>query len=307
MIASFFSQSKPIHFVITSVVLLLIFVATKYVDSGVDLSALEFIKQSGLFGVCLFSLFVLDFFVSKNNLTKKNSYKLLLFVLFFALIPETLLHSRILVANLFILLAIRRIISIRSKKAVKKKLFDASFWISIATLFYFWSILFFGLVISALIVFVIVDLKNWIIPFIGIITVGILVLSYAVLTQQDFMSLFENFYQFNFDFSSLNSRDIIITATLLFALGLWSLFYYLKNLRSRTKNLRPSLTLIIIAAVIALLVIVFAPTKNGSEFIFLFAPLAIIITNYLEVISETWFKEFILWIFILTPIGLLML
>ena len=307
MIASFFSQSKPIHFVITSVVLLLIFVATKYVDSGVDLSALEFIKQSGLFGVCLFSLFVLDFFVSRNNLTKKNSYKLLLFVLFFALIPETLLHSRILVANLFILLAIRRIISIRSKKAVKKKLFDASFWISIATLFYFWSILFFGLVISALIVFVIVDLKNWIIPFIGIITVGILVLSYAVLTQQDFMSLFENFYQFNFDFSSLNSRDIIITATLLFALGLWSLFYYLKNLRSRTKNLRPSLTLIIIAAVIALLVIVFAPTKNGSEFIFLFAPLAIIITNYLEVISETWFKEFILWIFILTPIGLLML
>ena len=166
MIASFFSQSKPIHFVITSVVLLLIFVATKYVDSGVDLSALEFIKQSGLFGVCLFSLFVLDFFVSKNNLTKKNSYKLLLFVLFFALIPETLLHSRILVANLFILLAIRRIISIRSKKAVKKKLFDASFWISIATLFYFWSILFFGLVISALIVFVIVDLKNWIIPLI---------------------------------------------------------------------------------------------------------------------------------------------
>ena len=59
--------------------------------------------------------------------------------------------------------------------------------------------------------------------------------------------------------------------------------------------------------IISLLVVAVAPDKNGSEFLFLFAPLSIIITNYLETISEKWFKETLLLGLIATPIIILML
>jgi hypothetical protein len=73
------------------------------------------------------------------------------------------------------------------------------------------------------------------------------------------------------------------------------------------KSNKPSFKLIILSAILGLFIIAVAPSKNGSEFLFLFAPLSIIMTNYIEVIPEKWFKEILLWIIILTPIVLLML
>ena len=65
--------------------------------------------------------------------------------------------------------------------------------------------------------------------------------------------------------------------------------------------------LVIISSLIGLLIIAVSPNKTGSEFLFLFAPLAIIMTNYLEVIEETWFKEVIVWVLVITPIIALVL
>lgn len=301
MISSFFSQSKPINFVVVSVILLIVFIVTKFMTLDEQIDALLFSKQILLFGVCLFSVFVFDFLVNKNNLTKKNSYKILLFVLFIAILPETLLNSKTLIANLFVLFALRRLISLRTKKDIKKKLFDASFWITIASLLYFWSVLFFTLIIAALVVYIIADIKNWVIPILGILTVAIIVLSYMVVMNIDIYSFLSSLFDISFDYSSLNSKRIIIGSTILLSFGAWSLFYYVKNIKSKTKSLRPSFLLIIIAAIIGLVIIIISPEKNGSEFIFLFAPLAIIMTNYLEVISEKWFKESLLWILVLTP------
>ena len=307
MISSFFSQSKPINFVVVSIMLLIVYSITKYMTLDTELDALLISKQVLFFGVSLFSVFVFDFLVNKNNLTKKNSYKILLFVLFIAVLPETLLNSKTLIANLFILFALRRIISLRSKKEIKKKLFDAAFWITIASLLYFWSVLFFILIIAALVVYVITDLKNWLIPILGILTVAIIVASYMIVMNIDGYNFFNNLIDYSFDFSSLNSKRIIIGSTILLSFGVWSLFYYIKNLKSKTKSSRPSFSLIVIAAIIAITIVIVSPIKNGSEFIFLFAPLAIIMTNYLEVISEKWFKESLLWVLVLTPILTLML
>lgn len=307
MISNFFSQSKPINFVVVSVMLLIIFSITKYMTLDMELNTFSLAKQILFFGVCLFSVFVFDFLVNKNNLTKKNSYKILLFVLFIAVLPETLLNSKTLIANLFILFALRRIISLRSKKEVKKKLFDAAFWITIASLFYFWSLLFFILIIAALVVYVITDVKNWLIPVLGILTVAIIGISVMIVLEMDIYNFFNELIDISFDFSSLNSKRIIIGATILLSFGVWSLFYYIKNLKSKTKSSRPSFSLIVIAAIIAITIVIVSPVKNGSEFIFLFAPLAIIMTNYLEVISEKWFKESLLWVLILTPVITLLL
>lgn len=307
MISNFFSKAKPIHYIVVSFMLLVVFVLTRIKFFTEDANMFVFLKQTGVFLICMFSVFVFDFFVTRNSLTKKNSYNIVLFVLFFAILPPTILNSQILVANLFILLALRRLISLRTQKDIKKKLFDASFWISIATLFYFWSSLFFILVFAALLIYAITDLKNYIIPFIGIATVAIITTSYFIINEMDFIGFASSLFDFSFDFSALNSKQIIVGSTILLSFGLWALFYYIKNIKSQMKSYRPSFKLIIISAILGLAIIAVAPSKNGSEFIFLFAPLSIIMTNYLEVISEKWFKETLLWVIILTPIALLML
>jgi hypothetical protein len=307
MISNFFSKSKPIHYIVASVILLLIFVLSRLNVFSENSNLIVFAEQIGLLLITLLSVFVFDFLVTRNGLTKKNSYSIILFVVFFAILPQTLLNTRLLCANLFILLALRRLVSLRSQKEIKKKLFDASIWIAVATLFYFWSSVFFIMIISALLLYVITDVKNYLIPFVGVATVAVIVVSYLVVFDKDIIEYTVGIFDFSLDFSALNSKRLIVGSTLLFSVGLWSLFYYIKNINSQMKNNKPSFKLIILSLILGLFIIAVAPSKNGSEFIFLFAPLAIIITNYVEVIPEKWFKETLLWVMILTPIVLLML
>ncbi|MFT6842153.1 MAG: hypothetical protein ACJASR_000919 [Psychroserpens sp.] len=307
MISNFFSKSKPIHYIVASVMLLLIFVLSRLNVFSENSNLIVFAEQIGLLLITLLSVFVFDFLVTRNGLTKKNSYSIILFVVFFAILPQTLLNTRLLCANLFILLALRRLVSLRSQKEIKKKLFDASIWIAVATLFYFWSSVFFIMIISALLLYVITDVKNYLIPFVGVVTVAVIVVSYLVVFDKDIIEYTVGIFDFSLDFSALNSKRLIVGSTLLFSVGLWSLFYYIKNINSQMKNNKPSFKLIILSLILGLFIIAVAPSKNGSEFIFLFAPLAIIITNYVEVIPEKWFKETLLWVMILTPIVLLML
>jgi hypothetical protein len=307
MISSFFNKAKPIHLVIVCSILLSVFIIAKFYNINKPFGLNEMFKQTGLLAVCLSSVFVLDFLVSRNNLTKKNSYKILIFSLFIALLPVTVLNSKLLIANFFILLALRRIISLRTNKDIKKKLFDASFWICIATLFYFWAILFYVLIFVGLMLYRIVDLKNWIIPIIGALTVVIIGISYMILIGHNILEYSYQHIYFSFDFSSLNSKRIVISATIILSYGVWSLLYFIRYLKAKSKKSRPSFLLIIFAVIIGLLILAVSPNKNGSEFLFLFAPLSIIITNYLETISEKWFKEALLLGLIATPILILVL
>ncbi|MCF6295152.1 MAG: DUF6427 family protein [Flavobacteriaceae bacterium] len=307
MIARFFSTSKPIHFVIVILLTFVVFMITRISSFEEDLSLLLILKQIVLYAVVLISIFVLDFLVNKNNLTKRNSYKILLFSLFIAILPITIQVDNILISNLFILLALRRIISLRTNKRVKKKLFDAAFWIGIASLFYFWSILFFILIFAALFFYSINNFKNWIIPFISLLTVIVIIISYSIIESNSFSDLNNYLDAISFDFTKYNVLGLIIGITILMSLGLWALLFYIINLKGKIKRQRPSHILIIVAVLISVVIVLIAPNKSGSEFIFMFAPLAVIMANYIESIKEKWFAEIFLWILILTPISYLAL
>ena len=307
MISNFFSQARPIHFVVVSTFLLCVFLASKIYAIHDPLTFELFAEQGFYFFIVLASLFLLDFFASRNSLTKKNSYKLLMFGLFLAMLPETLLNSNALMSNFFILLALRRIISLRTQKELKKKLFDAAFWITVATLFYVWASLFFILILGAIFLYSIVNIKNWIVPLMGVLAVAIIWVSAMLVMNRDISNYFDALFVYSFDFTGLNSARIMISATILISYGTWGSFYFIKHLKDKSKSLRPSFTLIVISSIIALMIILISPQKNGSEFIFLFAPLAIIMTNYLEVTREKWFKEVLIWVLILIPAVFLIL
>jgi len=305
MITSIFSKSKPINFIIVAVYVSVLFVVTNYtlLFSDLNSSLATFFK----WGITLFLVFLIDFIVSKNNLTQRNSYAIMTFGLLFGMFPEAMTHIDILLANLFIVFALRRLISLHSNLHIKKKLFDAAFWIALATLFYFWAILFFALVIVALIYHSQNDFKNVIVPFVGVATVIVLLLVYNIIVDDVYFKP-TNFKRYaSLDFTAYNSKGHILKLTVLFTSFVWTLIYFFKNIPDKNKKLKPSYFLMAWSSVIAILVAIIAPAKNGSEFLFLFAPFAIIMANYIEVISERWFKEVFIALLVITPIiGLLL-
>ncbi|WP_299098136.1 DUF6427 family protein [uncultured Winogradskyella sp.] len=305
MITSVFSKSKPINFIFVAVYVSLFFILTNYTLLFSDLNTTVATLFRWL--VTLFLIFLLDFIVAKNNLTQRNSYAILTFGLLFGMFPDAMAHLNILISNLFILFALRRLISLHSKLNIKKKLFDAAFWITLASFFFFWSILFFTLVLVALIYYSQNDFKNVIVPFIAVLTAIILLLIYNII----FYDLYfrpENFDRHSsLDFTSYNSKENVFKLTVIFSSLVWTLFYYFRMIPDKNKKLKPSYFIIAWASILSLLIAVIAPVKNGSEYLFLFAPFSIIMANYIEVISEKWFKEVFITLLLITPIISLLL
>lgn len=307
MLTSFFNKSKPINFIIVFFITLLAFIIARIQLINKDLSFEFLLRQIGLLIICNVSVLLLNFIASKNNLTHKNSYEILLFSSFLLLIPQTTSVGNVLISNFFVLLALRRLISLRSQKDEKKKLFDAAFWIGIAALFYFWSILFFALIMLTPILYSDNRIRNWIIPFMGIFVVFIIGSATSVLLYDDFFKIFSLSTEVSYDFSNYNSVKYMVAITLLFSFGIWSSIFYLQNIKKKKKMFRAPFKIIILAAFIGFLLVIHVSEKNGSEFLFLLAPLSIIIANYIEIIQDKWFKEVFLSILILVPFMLLVL
>lgn len=308
MLSSFFSKSKPIHLAIICVVLTVVFVIVKLPFFTENSSSLNWYgKQLVLLALSLFTLFILDFLTSRNKLTKKNSYKLLFFALCVMAIPKSLLNSDILVANVFLLLAIRRLVSLRSQKQVMKKIYDAAFWICIASLFYFWAILFLGLVFAALLLFRINIPKYWLIPLIAIVTVAVLFVCYAMLFNVDIFQYFEIKLAFSFDFSGIGNRRTMVGLSLMLAYYVWGLIFYFGKINQISRSLKAPFYLVFITSVIAVVITLLVPNKTGAEWLFFFTPFAIIVTNYLEDINEKWFKESLILVFLIVPFLALLL
>ena len=307
MITSIFSKSKPINFLIVFVFTFLAFITVKYKYVQQPVTTMFIAEQVATFTIAYFSVLLLNFITSKNDLTLKNNFEVLLYSLFLLLIPEALISSKAIWANFFILLALRRLISLRSKKNIKTKLFDAAILISIASLFYFWSLLFFGLIPIVLLFYSSNNIKHWLIPFLGLATVIVLSISASIILYNDYWRLLNTNYYIGFNFNTYNSLQFLVGLTLLFSFGTWATFYYLRSFRKKMRNIRPSFKTIFATLIIAFIIMVISPKKNGSELLFLLAPLAIIITNYIEIIKEKWFKEVFFGILFITPFVLLVL
>ncbi|XMO87874.1 DUF6427 family protein [Algibacter sp. AS12] len=307
MITSFFNKSKPIYFVVVFFIVLLAFVNARIymVNGGLNLDYI--LKQTVLVFVVYACILLLSFIANKNNLTNRNSYEVLLFSLFLLFITQTTSNGNVLFSNFFVLLGLRRIVSMRSPKNIKKKLFDAAFWIALASLFYFWSILFFVLILLSLVLYTDNNIRHWLIPFLGAVTVLIISCSASILIFDNYFDLVNWNPQISYDFSNYNSAAYLISITVLLSFGIWSSVFYLNNIKKQKKAFRASFKTIILAAIIGFILVILAPEKNGSEFLFLFAPLAIIIANYIEIIPDKWFKELFLGVLILLPFTLLLL
>ena len=291
MITTIFSKSRPFNYVLVTVLLILFFFL--YHLKVVDWmnSAEGIVKKAFLLALLVASLFISNFITKKNSLSKDNTYPFLFFFSFLILFPTTLGNANLIISNFFILLALRRLISLQSLVTPKEKIFDASMWIFLATLFHFWSILFIGLVFVSIALHVARDYRNWILPYIAFFTIGTL---YAFFIMMYDVSLFSHMLdgaRISFDFDYFTNKYQNIAISIYAAITVLFLFSQIVTLPSKPLIHHNSYKKIILAFFIGFIIYLISPDKNNSVLIYTFMPLAVMATSYFEGIKIKWTQE----------------
>ncbi|MFT4851506.1 MAG: hypothetical protein ACI83B_004072 [Sediminicola sp.] len=302
MLTSFFGKSNPINYLIIAVLILVGYFASifKLEKNGLEWSL--WLENIGFAIVSVFLMLLLDFIIRKNNLTKNNTFGILLFSCFLLAFPPIFLSHYVLIASLFLFLALRRILSFRTEKDIEKKILDASIWITFASFFYFWSLLFFLILYFAMVQRRDINYKQLLIPIVGFAVTFILAVCYYLLVSDSVIWLTTWRVETSFDFSSYNQIRILLPITVIIALLVWAGIARFGSLASLQKKDRPNAIVILFSAVVSMVIALASPEKTGAEALFTFGPLVIIITNYIEIKKEFWFKEVLLWLVVLLPI-----
>lgn len=308
MLRRFFASSKPINLVVIAAISLLFLVADFSALWGGEPIGWYILNKTGI-GLCfLITVAIVDFVVKKNGLTRKNTYAVYAFALFSVAFPNLFSHYNIILAGLLLMLALRRIYSLRSRIDTQKKIFDAALWILVASLFYPATLLFLIVLYSAILFYCARDYRHWLIPAVSLVVVLLLCSTYALYTV-GINEFVDRYLQYpTYDFTAYSQPQLLIPLSFLAAVYVWTGLRYVAILNAISQRHKPSYALILITTFTALIVAVgFAPERDGSEFYFLLAPLSIITSRYIEKGKSKWFNELLLILFLVLPVGLLIL
>ncbi len=301
MITSIFGKTKPINFIIVLTFLFLCYWLVHFFLFNRVYEPNEILLQTGVLGFLLFSFFVVDFIVKRNKMTGPNSYIILYFGLLMLVFPETLVDNNAIICNFFLLLATRRLISIRSLKNIKFKIFDASLWVMFSSLFYDWALLYLLVVFIAIYIYEPKNFKNWLVPFAGVFVMFMISYSFLILTHNQEYIL--NHYQFNIKFNAgfylnwTNSAKLIIYTLIVFVM---SIFAFLKLGKSGLGKIVTT-RLIVFSFVVGLVLNILVSSEGIHPILLTFFPAAVLITNYVESIKRENTQEIILIFSIFVP------
>ncbi|MEH6408516.1 MAG: DUF6427 family protein [Leeuwenhoekiella sp.] len=303
MLTSFFATSKPLNFIVIIIMVITFFLCFNLEVINTDFSPYNVLIQFAILILYLFTIGVLNFVVKRNTLTKKNTYLLFFFICFTFSLPVCFSNPSVITSSLFLLLALRRIISMRSQLELQKKIFDAALWITVASLFYFWSILFLLVLYAGILFHGTNSYKNWLIPILSIFVVLIFCLTYAVYNDGVMSFIRAYFDKPSFDFTPYSNLKLLVPISFLFALYLWCAIKYIALVTAVSQKLKSSYLIILLSSLVTLIIaVVFAPIRDGSEFYFALGPLAIIVSRYIEKSNGFWFKEMVLIMTLALPV-----
>lgn len=291
MITTIFSKSRPFNYILVTALLILCFFLYQLKDVTTVNSGIEIATKGVLLLLLVSSLFISNFITKKNGLSKDNTFPFLFFFCFLILFPTTLGNTSLIISNFFVLLALRRLISLQSLVTPKEKIFDASLWIFIASLFHFWSILFIILVFVSITLHVARDYRNWILPYIAFFTVATIFLLFAFIFDKTLIDKLLAKAYFSFDFHYFTNKFQNIALSIYGAVTALFLFTQIVSLPSKPLIHHNSYKKIIITFFIGFAVYVVSPDKNNSILLYTFMPLAVMATGYFEEIQANWTKE----------------
>ncbi|OHT46491.1 MULTISPECIES: DUF6427 family protein [Flavobacterium] len=299
MITSVFKKSTPLNYSLVVILILVFFFLFQIQEPSWITSYFLAFQKVSLLCFILASFFLINFIVKKNGLSKDNGYAIFFYLLFLLFFPTIFNNANVIYGNFFILLALRRLISLQSLKASKEKIFDASFWILIASLFQFWCILFLILVFISIVFHVSRDYRNWILPFIALVAVSIIFLLVSLIFHIDITDFFQKraVIDFNIDYFKSNYENGALSIYV--AVALFFVVSMLTTLSNRPQIVHSSYKKVVACFFIAAFVYILSPDKSNDLLFFSVAPLTIMAASHVEYMQQKLNNEIVFYVLIL--------
>ncbi|KFF07408.1 DUF6427 family protein [Flavobacterium reichenbachii] len=299
MITSVFKKSTPLNYSLVVILILVFFFLSQFQETAWEGSNFLLFQKVSSLCFILASFFMINFIVKKNGLSKDNGYAIFFYLLFIMFFPSIFNNLNVIYANFFILLALRRLISLQSLKASKEKIFDASFWIFVASLFQFWCVLFLILVFISIIFHVSRDYRNWILPFIALLAVAVVFLMTSFIFHIDAVEFFQKraVVDFRIDYFKNNYENGALS--IYTAVALFFVFSMLTTLSNRPQLVHASYKKIVAYFFIAVFVYVLSPDKSNDILFFSIAPLTIMAASHVEYMQQKLNNEIVFYVLIL--------
>ena len=301
MISSIFGKTKPIIYIIVLTFLFLFYWTVHFLLYQRAYAPEELLLQTVVLGVLLFSIFVVNFIVKRNQITGTNSFAILFYALLIVAFHVTVLDNNAILCSFFLLLAHRRLISLKSLKNIKLKILDASLWVTLASFFYDWALLYLVLVFAAIYFYEPKNIRNWLIPFLGVFTLLIILFSILLILEQPGFLASHYSFELSFDTNFFaywgNSTKLVIYTIIILVLGFWAFLKLGKLGMGRIMTMR----LIAISFTIGIVLTLLKTSDHTFPVLITFFPAAILVTKYIEVIKKVNIKEIALMVSVFVP------
>lgn len=302
MISSIFGKTKPINFIILLGFIFLVYWCVQFYLLENEFSTDTILLKSVVLSTLLFSVFVIDFIVKRNKITGPNTFSILFYALLLIVFPETLGDNNVILCTFFLLLATRRLLSIKSLKDIKSKIFDATLWILISSLFYDWAIIYLILVFAAIYIYDPKNIRNWMVVMAAtfcyfIILLGVLILidkTSFLNSHYSFTITYDRFYWPNWGSSIRLLLYIILN-------GILALWAFLKLGKAGVGKITV-IRIIALSFILGLIVNILVVSDSSYALMITFFPSVIFITNYIETIKRSNILEAVLMISIFLPL-----
>ncbi len=245
---------------------------------------------------------ILNRTINRNEFFKKNTFlPSFFYVVLMSLYSDTTMLHPIAVSNLFIIMAFQRLANIHSQVSCKSEMFDAGFYITIASMFYLPSILYFPMIWMVWFVFRPFQVKEFLLPLLAVLVVAIYYLSSFLFFET--MEAYDWGNLFNSSMYITVSNKKISTLLLVFV-SLLSLFGAVEIVRkqfSNTMRFKKLTTSLFIFAVISFVLSAFLYLKTASSEVFLLmSPVySVVLTYFFMYLKKEKLGEFLFFLIVM--------
>jgi hypothetical protein len=246
---------------------------------------------------------IISIFEEYKNNDLKSFLPAWVFVLLMHLNPDLLFLSPQLISFTFILLAFRKLIVFVENSNKRKAVFDIALFIGIASMFWLPSSIFLLFVFFFLNKKLKLDLRVFLSLIFTVMIPLFYVLSYYIISDQwslvskVFDSLGINKFQFNLFIPSQQLSGVVV-----FLLALVSVYFSFNFVAKQLVNIKELFTLIVFFIFYILIVYLFQNDNHISLVVFLFFPVAILLSVLFNRIKRNIVAEFIHLVLLLTII-----
>ncbi len=259
------------------------------------LSSVPYLSAAVAVTLLVIEAFILNSVMIRHQITGKDNYlTAALYIMLMSASKSFLTLHPLIFANLFLILSLHSVFLMHRKETAFSNAFDAGFLVSIASLFYLPSILFFPLLGLSFLFMRPFIWREWVISLMGLIVPYLFAFVYYF-WKGDILYLWNSRLPFTFEgkFSSVAlPGSNYLLATVLAILLLFAMLNYFSTASALSLKARSTSQVLFWFMVFSATIIIASPKYQAPYTGLIFISASPFIANFLLQIKRNWWREF---------------